>query len=95
VESLLGSQGLMIVVAIAGLAGITVCWFGILVSMLVALGNRRWVWGILIFLFGPLFAVPYAFIDGRAEYARALLVRGLLIAFPPIVFMVSRFSLFT
>lgn len=86
-ESLITNQWIMMVGAISGVAGVVVCWFGVLVALLVALGNKRWWWGGLIILFGPFFGIPYAFVDDKAEYARSLMIKGLLMSVPALVLL--------
>lgn len=86
-ESLITNQWVMIIGAITGVAGVAVCWFGVLVAMLVAFGNKRWGWGILIFMFGPFFGIPFAFVYDKAEYARSLMIKGVLISIPALVLL--------
>lgn len=86
-ESLIANQWVVMLAAITVVAGVTVCWFGVLVAMVVAFGNKRWGWGILIFMFGPVFGIPYAFVDDKAEYARSLMIKGVLISAPALVLL--------
>lgn len=59
--------------------GIVVCWVGSLVAMLTALGKKRWFWGIPMLFLGPLVALPYSFVDSDADYAKSLIVKGLVV----------------
>jgi len=79
VKVLLSNQWLTIPVFIVFVVGLTLCWFGGLVAALTALGNKRWFWGVFSIVLGPITGFPYAMIYREADYARSLMIRGLLL----------------
>lgn len=76
-EVVLANQWITIPIFIVLVIGFTLCWFGGIVAALTALGNKRWVWGILSLLLGPITGFPYALIYREAEYAKSLMIKGL------------------
>lgn len=81
IEFYLANQWLVLPVFILLVIGVALLWFGGLIAALVALGNRQWLWGIPTLILGPFTGLPYALTyPGRAEYARSLMLRGLVLA---------------
>lgn len=78
-EALLSNQWITIPIFIVFVIGFTLCWFGGIVAALTALGHRRWFWGILSIVLGPVTGLPYAVIYREADYAKSLMVKGLLL----------------
>jgi len=65
--------------AVFGSAGIGLLFVGTLMTMLVALGNKHYVWGILSLVFFPC-AFGYCAVDREnTGYAQKLLIPGLLL----------------
>ncbi|WP_234995040.1 hypothetical protein [Microbulbifer donghaiensis] len=76
-EVFISHQWITIPVFIVLVIGVTLCWFGGLVAALTALGNKRWLWGIVSIVLGPITGLPYALIYREAEYAKSLMLKGL------------------
>ena len=87
-ESLITNQWLMILVFCTGAIGLMVCWFGVLVALVTALGHEKWIWGISIFFLGPFTGIPYTLINKDAEYPRQLMIRGLLMLLPSVLYLI-------
>ena len=65
-----------VIVALVFATGVSLCFVGILMAALTALGNKRYAAGICIFLFYP-FALIYVWqCKKEAEYPFKLLVSG-------------------
>lgn len=67
---------------VIGASGLAVCYFGALITLLTALGNKRWVWSAGILVFGPLVGIPYVFSQEEADYPKSLMIKGLLLVAP-------------
>lgn len=76
-EIFLANPWLFIPSFVVFVAGITLCWFGGIAAALTALGNKRWGWGLLSIILGPITGLPYALIHKEAEYPKSLMLKGL------------------
>ena len=74
----LANQWLAIPIFIILVIGITLFWFGGLMAALTALGNNRWVWGLLSIILGPITGLPYSLIYKEADYPKSLMFKGLI-----------------
>ena len=77
-ESVVFSQWTIGIVAVVGIAALTVGWFGSLIALLTALGNKKWAWGISMLFLGPITAILYTMIYKEAEYPRSLMLKSLM-----------------
>ena len=75
-ESAISNPIMMTIIIAVGAIGIAVCWFGVLIAAVTALGNKRWFWGLSTFLLGPITGIPYTFIYKEADYPRSLMIKG-------------------
>ena len=65
--------------------GISMIFFSLLISLTTALGEKQWVWGILMLLVGPIAAIPHSLLYWpKTKYAGKLSLIGLLFIAPPI-----------
>lgn len=89
-DSVLSNPTIMLAVGVTGAIGLAVCWFGVLIAALTALGNKRWFWGISTIILGPVTGIPYTFAYKEAEYPRSLMIKGLsLISFACLIYLIS------
>jgi hypothetical protein len=86
-EDFFTNQWTIAIVTITGIIGLGVCWFGVIIALLTALGNKKWVWGISILFLGPITGIPYTIISKEAEYPKALMAKGILLILPSIILL--------
>lgn len=68
---------LITLASVLGATGIALVFVGVLMAMLVALGNKQYVYGVLIFILFP-FAFIYSFVEReKMRYPTAMLWGGL------------------
>ena len=85
-EFLLSNQWSVVIFATLTVIGLGICWFGVLVSLVTALGNKMWWWSAGILLLGPIVGIPFAVVYKEADYARSLMIKGGILAMPGLVF---------
>ncbi|MBY6210612.1 hypothetical protein KUV95_03545 [Microbulbifer agarilyticus] len=84
-EFFISNQWITIPAFVILVVGVTLCWFGGLMAALTAIGNQRWVWGLVTIFLGPITGIPYSLLYREAEYPRSLMMRGLLIVLAALV----------
>lgn len=89
-ETIFSNQWTIFIVVITGAIGLGVCWLGVLFALITALGNKRWVWGISIIFLGPITGIPYALTNKEADYPKLLMVRGLILSIPALIFVIVK-----
>jgi len=75
-------QWMLAILLVIGASGLAVCYIGALMTLLTALGNKRWIWSAGILAFGPLVGIPYVFSQKEADYPKSLMIKGLLLVTP-------------
>jgi hypothetical protein len=79
---------LFILLAIIGSIGLAALFFGSLVAMLAALGNRKWLWFTGILLTIPLASTLYSIqLTGDQRWVLKMLVAGWLMLLPLLLFL--------
>jgi hypothetical protein len=86
-EAFLSNQWTIAIFAITGIIGLGVCWFGVLIALLTALGNKKWVWGISMLFLGPVTGIPYTIISKEADYPKSLMIKGAILILPGALFL--------
>ena len=77
-----------IILAIVACAGIAVLFFGSLVAMLAALGNRQWFWFVGIIFTLPVASTLYSTrLTGEQRWVLRMLVAGWLMLLPLLLFL--------
>ncbi len=87
-EVFITNQWTIAIVAITGVIGLGVCWFGVLVALVTALGNKKWLWGISMLFLGPVTGIPYTVISKEADYPKSLMIKDVLLSIPGILLIV-------
>jgi len=81
-----GSDILIAAILVVFAIGISLLFFGFLLSLTTAMGKKQWLWGVAIILSGPLAAIPYSLFNwSDARYPGKLSLIGLAIIIPPIL----------
>jgi len=93
-EIFLTNQWTIATFATTGIIGLGVCWFGVLVALVTALGNKKWLWAISILLLGPITGIPYSIISKEGEYAKSLMIKGVLLLLPGLSFLIANWIIF-
>ena len=75
-------QWVFTALAMIAACGLAVCYIGCLITLLTALGNKRWVWSAGILVLGPIVGLPYVMSQKEADYPRMLMLRGLILLVP-------------
>ncbi len=83
-------QWILTGMAMIAACGLAVCYIGCLMTLLTALGNKRWVWSAGILILGPIVGLPYVFSQKEADYPRMLMVRGLILLVPSVLIVYFR-----
>jgi len=86
-EAFFSNQWSIAIFASVGIVGLGVCWFGALVALVTALGNKKWLWGVAILILGPVAGILYSIIYNEAEYAKSLMIKGGLLLLPGLIFV--------
>ena len=77
-EFIMGNQLVLTLLLVLFFIGLGVLLIGSLMATLVALGNKRWLWGLLSLLLGPFVSGPYCVIHKEADYPRSLMFKGVV-----------------
>lgn len=77
-----------IILAIVACAGLAVLFFGSLVALLAALGNRKWFWFVSIMFTLPVASTLYSTrLTGEQRWVLKMLVAGWLLLVPLLLFL--------
>ena len=86
-EEIFTNQWTIAIFATTAIIGLGVCWFGVIVALITALGNKKWLWGISMLFLGPLTGIPYTIISKEAEYPKSLMTKGVLLILPGLILL--------
>ena len=78
-QSIFENTFVVVVLGLGLCVGLVLTLVGTLAALLAALGMKRWLWAIPMLFLGPLVALPYVFFEPDAEYAKSLLVKGVVL----------------
>ena len=92
-DAIFSNQIILYIIIAAGIVGIGICLIGVLFALITALGNKHWAWGISILVLGPVTGILYSLTNKEAEYPKSLMIKGLLLLAPGLVYVTYQSTL--